>query len=111
VTEDLICNSYVYNTTKISSFQVLSGTSLAELQVRRHMMMSETSGKLTLLLMAQHFCRSLQLPGTEGKGYQQQKCSSCIRQLETSPKTRKTIWQLSSVYTIARGNGKESSSW
>jgi hypothetical protein len=92
----------------ISSFQVERAPSLAELQVSGHMMMSATSGKLTLFFMAQNVCRSLQLPGTEGKGYRQQKCSSCIGQLLTSPKTRKMIGQLSSVYPYTRRNGKES---
>jgi hypothetical protein len=38
----------------ISPFHVFNGTSLAELQVSEHMMMSATSGELTLFVMAQN---------------------------------------------------------
>jgi hypothetical protein len=51
----------------ISSFQVFSGTSLAVLQGSEHMMMSASSGEYTLFVMAQNVCRSLRLPGNEGK--------------------------------------------
>jgi hypothetical protein len=54
----------------ISPFHVFNDTSLAELQVSEHMMMSATTGKLTLFVMAQNICKKL---ATEKhKDYQQQ---------------------------------------
>jgi hypothetical protein len=43
----------------INPFHVFNGTSLAELQFSEHMMMSATSGKLTLFVMAQNIFRKL----------------------------------------------------
>jgi membrane glycosyltransferase len=43
----------------ISPFHVFNGTSQAELQVSKHMMMSATSGELTLFVMPQNICRKL----------------------------------------------------
>jgi hypothetical protein len=43
----------------ISPFHVFNGTSPAELQVSEHMMISATSGELTLFVMAKNICRKL----------------------------------------------------